>query len=508
MRTSAARWGTILALATLVVDAWSPRQALYSIFTSGLHQGADRHIKHSRHRIPGVRLQEGILQGGRPCAACGGLGEESSGSFNNCGIFYCVECSAEREVKRQQRQTFENSRGLGAAEDPASRESAAVFMYDKAEAALRDNDMASFRSCLTLLPEICARRGAGRRSLLHVAATQGRVEMCRLLLDTFAATYGRHVELAQALELYEDAFSITAGECAFVNGHQEIFDMLVQAACERPRPSNFATGANMDYVNQKLQYSDDGDVLFDANGAGVMMGWEEPLMKKHAEALAPIPDQAVLNVGFGLGLVDGFLQDQRPRMHTIVEAHPDVHEEMCKRGWDRKKGVNICRGRWQDVIEEAIALGPYDGVYFDTYAEAYGNMQEFYALLPRLLRPGGRFAFFNGLSDNNIYAQAISCKVAQIDLANVGLACMYEPIRIGDVGDANWRKVVNTYWSLETYYAPIAVLLPASNEDQHLSIFNGERRGTAVQLGDAVGKSLDQKLELAKNAAAAEGWIA
>lgn len=238
------------------------------------------------------------------------------------------------------------------------------------------------------------------------------------------------------------------------------------------------------------------------------MGWEEPLMKKHAEALAPIPDQAVLNVGFGLGLVDGFLQDQRPRMHTIVEAHPDVHEEMCKRGWDRKKGVNICRGRWQDVIEEAIALGPYDGVYFDTYAEAYGNMQEFYALLPRLLRPGGRFAFFNGLSDNNIYAQAISCKVAQIDLANVGLACMYEPIRIGDVGDANWRKVVNTYWSLETYYAPIAVLLPASNEDQHLSIFNGERRGTAVQLGDAVGKSLDQKLELAKNAAAAEGWIA
>ena len=32
----------------------------------------------------------------------------------------------------------------------------------------------------------------------------------------------------------------------------------------------------------------------------------------------------VLNVGFGLGLVDTAIQSNEPRSHTIIEAHPDV----------------------------------------------------------------------------------------------------------------------------------------------------------------------------------------
>lgn len=32
----------------------------------------------------------------------------------------------------------------------------------------------------------------------------------------------------------------------------------------------------------------------------------------------------VLNVGFGLGLVDRAIQSNQPRSHTIIEAHPDV----------------------------------------------------------------------------------------------------------------------------------------------------------------------------------------
>lgn len=32
----------------------------------------------------------------------------------------------------------------------------------------------------------------------------------------------------------------------------------------------------------------------------------------------------VLNVGFGLGLVDSAIQSNKPRSHTIIEAHPDV----------------------------------------------------------------------------------------------------------------------------------------------------------------------------------------
>merc|ERR1712226_1753418 len=103
-----------------------------------------------------------------------------------------------------------------------------------------------------------------------------------------------------------------------------------------------------------------------------MMGWERPLMEKHAAAIAPLPGLSVLNVGFGLGLVDGFLQTHHPKAHTIVEAHPDVYAEMCRRGWQHRAGVRIIRGRWQDVQEEVIANGPYDGVFFDTWSEMYG----------------------------------------------------------------------------------------------------------------------------------------
>jgi len=35
-----------------------------------------------------------------------------------------------------------------------------------------------------------------------------------------------------------------------------------------------------------------------------MMGWEKPLMEKHAEVLCPKEGLDVLNVGFGLGLID------------------------------------------------------------------------------------------------------------------------------------------------------------------------------------------------------------
>ena len=36
----------------------------------------------------------------------------------------------------------------------------------------------------------------------------------------------------------------------------------------------------------------------------------------------------VLNVGFGLGLVDRAIQSNQPTSHTIIEAHPDVLQKV------------------------------------------------------------------------------------------------------------------------------------------------------------------------------------
>ncbi len=39
-----------------------------------------------------------------------------------------------------------------------------------------------------------------------------------------------------------------------------------------------------------------------------MMGWEKPLMVRHAEVICSSSGKDVMNVGFGLGLVDDAIQ--------------------------------------------------------------------------------------------------------------------------------------------------------------------------------------------------------
>ncbi len=65
----------------------------------------------------------------------------------------------------------------------------------------------------------------------------------------------------------------------------------------------------------------------------------------------------MLNVGFGLGIIDAAIQRHAPRSHTIIEAHPDVYQHMLSQGWDKKPGVRVVFGRWQDVIGEASPDG-------------------------------------------------------------------------------------------------------------------------------------------------------
>jgi protein arginine N-methyltransferase 2 len=153
------------------------------------------------------------------------------------------------------------------------------------------------------------------------------------------------------------------------------------------------------YLAQKLVYTDDGTKLLDADGEAVMMGWELPLMVEHAAAVTRAGGD-VLNVGFGLGLVDEEIQKRKPRTHTIIEAHPDVHARMLELGWDRRPGVKIVFGRWQDVLP-ALPDASFDGVFFDTYGDYYDGkdgIAAFHRALPRLVRPGGVYSFFNGFA--------------------------------------------------------------------------------------------------------------
>ena len=156
---------------------------------------------------------------------------------------------------------------------------------------------------------------------------------------------------------------------------------------------------NENFLQSSLRFQD-GRIL-DQAGNGVMMAWETDLMKRSADLLlpSPSPQSRILNIGHGMGIIDAFFQKKNPSAHHIVEAHPGVLERMEKDGWYDRQNVTVHEGRWQDVVTRLIEQGVlFDAVYFDTFAEEYRALRDFFSdCVIGLLDDGGKFGFFNGL---------------------------------------------------------------------------------------------------------------
>ena len=258
----------------------------------------------------------------------------------------------------------------------------------------------------------------------------------------------------------QDAEGHTAGEYATAGPNRALMqvlldyavrcEMLLGAAARADRPTNAAV--NSDYLSSKLEYQD--GKLLDGEGEAVMMEWERELMVRHAEIICAGGGD-VLNVGFGMGIIDGEIQKLKPRSHTIIEAHPDVYAHACEQGWDRRPGVTLVFGRWQDVIAQ---LGPFDGVFFDTYGEYYEDMRDFHEALPTLLRPGGVYSFFNGLAPDNLFFHLVYGEIARRELNALGLSVRYDAVPMDASADKIWEGVKNRYWHLPVYFIPTCVL--------------------------------------------------
>jgi protein arginine N-methyltransferase 2 len=133
------------------------------------------------------------------------------------------------------------------------------------------------------------------------------------------------------------------------------------------QPVEHEPSTKPDYLRQRLHYTADGNALLDSDEDAVMMEWERPLMQAHAQILMEGTGRRVMNVGFGMGIIDTALQNKEPSQHIIIEAHPDVYKRMLADKWDQKPNVRICFGRWQDEIPKLIAEGVVvDGIFYDT----------------------------------------------------------------------------------------------------------------------------------------------
>ncbi|HSR69852.1 MAG TPA: amino acid adenylation domain-containing protein [Acidobacteriota bacterium] len=143
-------------------------------------------------------------------------------------------------------------------------------------------------------------------------------------------------------------------------------------------------------------------------GQQIMQDWQKPLMRELAAAVAEHHGD-VLEIGFGMGLSAGYIQEQGVRRHIIIEANRKVAD--AARIWRRRypdRQIQIVQAKWQDVIEE---LDPVDGVLFDTYPMTEEEFrrhvisdvtfaQHFFPFAAGCLRAGGVFTYYSNEIDS------------------------------------------------------------------------------------------------------------
>lgn len=144
----------------------------------------------------------------------------------------------------------------------------------------------------------------------------------------------------------------------------------------------------MDYLNEKITYTNDGR-LIDSTGRSIMMDWEYDIMYHSAKTICKNGGD-VLNIGFGMGIIDGLIETHDINQHYIIEAHPDVHQHMKDKGWYDKSNVHIIESKWQDVISK---LPKFDGIYFDTWRDTSFH-KLFVPNLNKIMKIGGVFSYW------------------------------------------------------------------------------------------------------------------
>lgn len=187
----------------------------------------------------------------------------------------------------------------------------------------------------------------------------------------------------------------------------------IQEVSEQPKLDDVSLD-NHAYLKSELRYKE--GILLDESDNAVMMDWEDQIMRRHAETINPKPGLKVMNVGHGLGLVDTAIQTHNPAEHHIIEAHPQVHKRLRETGWYDKPNVHIHEGRWQDILPKLIEQGiVLDGIYYDTFAEDYAALKEFFAeYVVQLLAPDGVFGWYNGLGADRQICYDVYTKVCWI----------------------------------------------------------------------------------------------
>ncbi|KAH9930378.1 hypothetical protein B0H21DRAFT_761556 [Amylocystis lapponica] len=318
-------------------------------------------------------------------------------------------------------------------------------------------------------------------SALHAAAYVESSDLVRLLIDEGAlwnAVDNNHITAGDIALSYNDATSYTVIRNAGIRSE------LLLALLSSRSPSADSSlarvlkatdvtpaGSTDAYLSSRLKFTidDHGQEICllrinEEEEVGVMMGWEREIMEETVHKLCDDHKSLndglkVLNIGFGLGIIDGLFQalPTPPSLHVIIEAHPDVLRHMRNLGWYDKKEVKILEGKWQDFIEseELLSVGGFDVVYTDTFSEDYKELHRFFGQVPDLLAgPDSCFGFFNGLGATNALFYDVYTHVSDLHLADVGIDVEWNDVEVTAGSDVRWGAT-REYFVLPIYRLPI-----------------------------------------------------
>jgi spermidine synthase len=201
------------------------------------------------------------------------------------------------------------------------------------------------------------------------------------------------------------------------------------------------------YFDRKIEIKD--EVILDSNGIAddIMMEWEREIMRDAAKLICQNGGD-ILNVGFGMGIIDTYIEEHRPRTHWIIEAHPDIQRKMMQEGWLKKPHVRCIFKPWQEVIQY---LPKFDGIYFDTWDDHQDNFDR---NVHNLLKEDGIFSFFNNPGQSTRYYEENDFYVLErhsdILTKNLNMNFQYQEIKT-DIPEGL------DYWSSNNkhYYHPI-----------------------------------------------------
>jgi protein arginine N-methyltransferase 2 len=287
-------------------------------------------------------------------------------------------------------------------------------------------------------------------SPLMMAAKNGHLQICHLLLENGApwnaidrngkcagnfatdnknwdivnllVDFGTQAELvlSASIRLEMEQGKGEESNSTETNQNGRIFTSLISDTPVEHQPCT-----KPDYLDKNVRYNVENTLLLDDDNDAVMMEWERPLMDAHASILVgnETKKKIILNIGFGLGIIDDAIQKHKPSLHIIIEAHPGVHQKMIQDKWNEKENVRICFGRWQDELPKLIEEGfQFDGIFYDTYGEHFTDMEDFHNLVSKcLIKPNGVYSFFNGLAPDNIFFHGVACQCVKVQLAQMGL---------------------------------------------------------------------------------------